>query len=315
MNPKPGQAPQDQQLPHDQSQQTISPPADPAAPLIMKPKVGRRGSTGPRTAEGKKRASRNSLRHRLFAAGVVEGYESVADYERLQERLFEDYRPKTETGRWLVAKLGHEMWRLKRFYEAEAAEIRSQLERGSSQEGAASTDLLKTFLLEWLPTEGGLMEWRRHGGISESCLDILAALRRDVERRGVSYEDMERLTKLYGRLHTSVESPQANLAYRYYACLICTSAGEGERVENNYPSPEERRESILKQIDNELFRVRQEECEMNRERHQTSESGGARSKIPCSPKMELLFKYKPGNDRTIEKTLSLIESLRASGCL
>jgi hypothetical protein len=76
-------------------------------------------STGPKTAAGKQRSSRNSIGHGIFAACVVIGSESLARYRALVRTLEMDLGIMGATEQLLVEKLAANLWRQARFYRAE----------------------------------------------------------------------------------------------------------------------------------------------------------------------------------------------------
>ena len=71
-------------------------------------------STGPRTAEGKQRSSRNALRHGLTAASPVLPTEDPIAYETHRRAFQDEYRPATPTETQLVNELADTAWRLNR---------------------------------------------------------------------------------------------------------------------------------------------------------------------------------------------------------
>jgi hypothetical protein len=77
-------------------------------------------STGPRTAAGKQRSSRNALRHGLTADSPVLPSEDRAAYETHRRRFFDEYRPATPTESQLVTELADTSWRLNRIPLLEA---------------------------------------------------------------------------------------------------------------------------------------------------------------------------------------------------
>ena len=70
-------------------------------------------STGPRTAEGKARASRNGLKHGVFSAALLPD-ENEAEFLALRETYFALCRPANEIQSFLVAQMTLAAWRLKR---------------------------------------------------------------------------------------------------------------------------------------------------------------------------------------------------------
>jgi len=71
-------------------------------------------STGPRTEEGKKRSSRNAVRHGLTAETVLEVLEDPADYKAFELSVTEDFDAQTAVERELVLRLASLLWRLRR---------------------------------------------------------------------------------------------------------------------------------------------------------------------------------------------------------
>src|SRR4030095_13893428 len=71
-------------------------------------------STGPRSEEGKQRASRNALRHGLTAETVLEPLEDPQDYKLFEEAISAEYDGETAVERELVLRLAGLLWRLRR---------------------------------------------------------------------------------------------------------------------------------------------------------------------------------------------------------
>jgi hypothetical protein len=77
-------------------------------------------STGPRTAEGKHRASLNALRHGLTGQIVVMPSEDLAAYQRHIKSLTDEYQPANTTEALLVQSLADAAWRLNRIAALES---------------------------------------------------------------------------------------------------------------------------------------------------------------------------------------------------
>lgn len=71
-------------------------------------------STGPTSAEGQQRASRNALRHGLTAETVIVPLEDVEDYEAFEESVAASFDPETAVERELILRLASLLWRLRR---------------------------------------------------------------------------------------------------------------------------------------------------------------------------------------------------------
>lgn len=91
-----------------------------------------RKSTGPKTAEGKARSSRNALKHGLLAKEIVitqgEGAEDQEAFDRLLEDLISYYQPQGVMEEMLVEKIAGGYWRQMRVHRCEAGAIRNQLD-------------------------------------------------------------------------------------------------------------------------------------------------------------------------------------------
>jgi len=71
-------------------------------------------STGPRSEEGKQRASRNALRHGLTAETVIDSFEDAEDYKLFEEAIAAEYDAESAVERELVLRLASLLWRLRR---------------------------------------------------------------------------------------------------------------------------------------------------------------------------------------------------------
>jgi hypothetical protein len=77
--------------------------------------------TGPRTAKGKARSSRNALTHGLTAQEIVIPGEDVAAYRSFEQQLIDDLQPNGSCELELVERLAATYWRLRRIPRFEAA--------------------------------------------------------------------------------------------------------------------------------------------------------------------------------------------------
>jgi hypothetical protein len=77
--------------------------------------------TGPRTAEGKARSSRNSQTHGLTAQEIVIPGEDAAAYRSFERQLIDDLQPNGSCELELIERLAATYWRLRRIPRFEAA--------------------------------------------------------------------------------------------------------------------------------------------------------------------------------------------------
>ena len=71
-------------------------------------------STGPVTAEGKKRSRQNAVRHGLTAETVIDALEDAEDYAAFERAVASDYDAQSAVERELVLRLASLLWRLRR---------------------------------------------------------------------------------------------------------------------------------------------------------------------------------------------------------
>jgi hypothetical protein len=81
-------------------------------------------STGPKTQKGKKKSSRNALKHGLSAASLVVLNETVEDYEDFAAAMRQSLRPQGAVEEQLFERVVLCAWRLRRVSRFEAALIR-----------------------------------------------------------------------------------------------------------------------------------------------------------------------------------------------
>ena len=79
-----------------------------------------RKSTGPRTAAGKKRSSRNALKHGLCAAHACLSSEDKATFNIFIAELQQELQPRTAMQNIIFDQLVNAIWRLRRLPEAQA---------------------------------------------------------------------------------------------------------------------------------------------------------------------------------------------------
>jgi hypothetical protein len=94
-------------------------------------------STGPKTATGKKRVSRNAIKHGFYSKWLLvqrqDGEESQAEYDELYASIVEDYPPVGWHEESLVGKIAAWSWRLRRAIRYESGLITRALAEHSHE--------------------------------------------------------------------------------------------------------------------------------------------------------------------------------------
>jgi hypothetical protein len=85
-------------------------------------------SRGPKTPEGKRRVSKNGLRHGIYSRDLILPGESTKDYLALHAALESEFVPETETERDLIAVMAHARWRSLRTWCAEKTLLQDSFE-------------------------------------------------------------------------------------------------------------------------------------------------------------------------------------------
>jgi hypothetical protein len=85
-------------------------------------------STGPKTQRGKRSAKYNAVTLGLFASHVVipicDGDDSDAEFQALTSGLHQQFEPEGALEEWIVLKIAHCMWRLRRATRCEYGSVR-----------------------------------------------------------------------------------------------------------------------------------------------------------------------------------------------
>lgn len=102
-------------------------------------------STGPKTENGKQRASRNAVRHGLTAETVIKLLEDPDDYQAFELAVTADYEAETAVERELVLRLASLLWRLRRATAIETGLLQRQgenlLKRSRTQQLGQADDI------------------------------------------------------------------------------------------------------------------------------------------------------------------------------
>ena len=128
---------------------------------------------GPKTNEGKRRASRNATKHGFTSeAPVIEG-ESEAGWEEFRDGILTDLRPFGPVEQELAARIASLMWRLRRVTRYEVAAIacnRTVMEKAvlinENFYGPTDDELMATACL---PTSRNLAKVQRYETHLDRC--------------------------------------------------------------------------------------------------------------------------------------------------
>lgn len=137
------------------------------------------GSGGPKTANGKKRSSRNARRHGLFAAQFLFSAADEAEYKKLTSDLREELRPNNSLLDLIFQDVVACAWRIRIALRYEQRELQKQFAIENEQSPDEPHGVGESFPY-------GLKARQR-----EQVIKLLDYLRAEVKSRGVLPPDLE----------------------------------------------------------------------------------------------------------------------------
>lgn len=265
---------------------------------------------GPRTQQGKQRASRNAIKFGIFSKAIVLEGESRAEYDRLLARLWEAWQPQGAREEVEVEKMAIITWRQRRLFLAEGAEIRKSIEfvesdqRDREHEEAERIGS-RTTLLDL----HGLIREIRNPEIFEYCLESLNDLKKNIATRGFKPDEDDRILEtVYGRW---VEFRLRGNLYDFYKIAFTIFEGfEGDRQHDGDRQQKRVRAEFLNDIDEEIRRLKREQ-----EAHASIEATRTNLKIlrqyvPKERALDRLLRYEAHLDRLYDRAVSRLERLQ-----
>jgi hypothetical protein len=258
---------------------------------------------GPRTAQGRARSKRNSLKHGIFSDVVVLESESRARHDELLDGFYEALQPVGALEESFVDHLVAIRWRQRRVFIAEAAEIeagRAFLEWDEKLRQMAEID---NFPPSRQPT--GMVRRVANPEALDTSLSHLEILRVSVARDGLDFErDKSILNSLYGSF-SKFPREDFRISYRHLASTASTP--EDIRIQRGYFSPEECKKELLELLDEEILRVKRLQEEREAIESRRMELKALRENVPTSSGLDQLLRYSTTLDRQFERTLSQLE--------
>lgn len=158
-------------------------------------------STGPRTAAGKTRSKRNSLKHGIFSNAVVLDGEPRKEFDSLLGEFRSSVRPEGSVEEFLVWKLASLAWRYRRMVIAERALFQTGTKSQAWDDFLRSDPSAEIFLKgEGRKNEKpGLIVGIDNPVILARCVERLQLLKNLIQRRGLEEEtDWKILKTVYG---------------------------------------------------------------------------------------------------------------------
>ena len=251
-----------------------------------------RRSTGPRTARGKRIASRNSTKHGLCAADVVNPDlgENIEDFRRFHEKLIAEYEPIGEIENLLVKEIVSLLWRRKRVQRAENGEI-IQAKVAAEKRNLAESDRLSMRGVFWTGEKEVWALMRTDEGLRR-VLGVVRWIRDEIAEKGSLASGMRDLSKRLSSL----------------GCIYLSGLDEKlDQKKNKVLDIEERKDSLC-QIDWEINRLEDRQTRIAALEKLDQESEILASSIPSTDSRVL--RYETHIDRLLHRTMLQLERVQ-----
>jgi hypothetical protein len=272
------------------------------------------GPTGPRTECGKKLSSRNAIKFGIFSSAALLKGESRAEYERLWEGLRKSLKPRNELGEILVNQMASNLWRQRRVRIAECAEIRRNSEfivfdrrqKELKEAEEISQKRQAGVVIVYASEPVGLIWTIENPEVVERCIEILVEMRQGIEANGFDKEqDVLLLKSIYGE--PGVAHLRQTLQDEFLTWLNTAEVTEKERARERYATPEQCKQNVLRAIGVEIKRLKQYEKEHNSIESKRREVEILRQRVPDSPGLDRLLRYRNSFEREFDRLLTQFE--------
>ncbi|MEN6425035.1 MAG: hypothetical protein ABFE13_06720 [Phycisphaerales bacterium] len=194
---------------------------------IQANRLNARKSTGPRTAEGKEKASQNAIKHGLLAREAVIQGEDPEEFEGYREEMLVELAPAGVVETMLAERVVGLSWRLLRAQRLQNAAF-------AALDDGEPTDLLEARLEEWKQIKGSA--WDR--GIP-GVVDQDLALGRVVVADFAEARVLDRLLMYERRIESSLYRTMAELRKEREARTAAAPPEESSRSDGNLPAGQE----------------------------------------------------------------------------
>lgn len=261
---------------------------------------GVRAATGPRTNAGKRRSSRNALKHGIFSQHLILQGERLADFEKLHLGLRESFHPEGAMEELLVQQLSSLVFRSARVLAAETAiTAKSPLFVGAASQ--PSSNLPNQYLLRAGLTDGEKVPVKI--ALLQVTMRKLFKLCSNIRRRGFDFiEDLQSLSAIYGKC--DIYSDQGLCGH--FVLLMLRSFQE-EDHDSETTSKEDFAELAIDLIEKEMGRI----CELL-EKTKSDEVvfNSLASLIPQQADVDRIIRYESHLSREFDRKLNQLERLQ-----
>jgi hypothetical protein len=252
-------------------------------------------ANGPRTAAGKRRSSRNAVRHGVFVGDTVLPTESIAGYEAFRRDIFEERDPRTASE---IDDAEHEVnvrWRRRRLARIEQAQFAIAMmdaSKASSEQWREAWDRSQSG-----ESTGGLLRYRSNPYVAQLALDFLKTCRGRIEKFGFGDGIVDGLMlKLFGVDHDGTPSMKLGYAYDLFSKRAASNPPANARTDD---ADEDQKTEFLKALDEQMEIL--ERCKSSGEVIMKFKGLAALlgPQIPCSGVMDSIGRHEAHLSREI----------------
>jgi len=131
-------------------------------------------STGPRTAAGKRRASRNAIKHGLCSTRAVLPGECAATYATFVREIEEELQPRTAMQHALIPHIANLMWRMNRLPQAQADMFDLELRKCAKRETLTASQVIARRFSDHPTDNGFLLLGRYERGLHNQLMRLMS---------------------------------------------------------------------------------------------------------------------------------------------
>jgi hypothetical protein len=245
---------------------------------------------------------------------IVLGGENRADYEQLLNGLRKDSQPQGQLEEVLVEKLAMILWRHRRLLVSEGGEImmKNQLLRAENGKNLQQ----EVSKIGWASTsqEDSTNGHGRFWDVTDlkrldECLDLLERLREQIKDDGFDPKlDQPILKAIYGSAKVVGKSAPLQASYASWSEQFADA--QDPTLRKKGPSAETCRENMIREIDEELQRLRKIREQQEATESKLKRTEILRQRIPQAPELERVLRYEASLERAFDRTLAQLERLQ-----
>lgn len=265
-----------------------------------------RGATGPRTAAGKKRSSRNALKRGMFSRILLVDGESPAEYRELLGGLWEEWQPSGATEAACVEDLAYVIWKKRRVRLAETAEIMDVKFRAFDSLHDQERELWNQSHSG--DTSDGMLRYKSNPLIFHRAIELLTMLR-DLFNESSGFPESTNwwLEKLYG-LDPNGQPP---LGIFRTLVVVQKHLAETKAQSENANASDELKNQVLEEFDKEIRALKDLEKSTSTAYTSRLAYKGIAALVPHQEGSDCLLRCEAHLSREFDRIVGRLERLQA----